>query len=363
MLGDTEGRRQSRSRHSTMTKPRDVPLHFVKTSQAASRNIRDFAASKLADAMNGFAFVNALFALVESKLWDDLREHGSLDARASAAKHGYHEDQVLGLLRYLVTQDVFKERDRFYPTPFSEAVFSRPALGRLWLYRGGYGQLMFDARELMTGSDAKRDGTYVATGSSAGTSALFDEVGLSILGELGARTIVDLGCGAAEFAITFAKSSADRRAIGIDLDQRAIDGARDNARAAGVADRVKLIAGNAFDVDVLGAHCGDVDVFYMMGLEHELLRGGDDKVLSHIDELAVRFRGKRFLFAEPLLNRTREDGAFYWLHVLSKQGIPLNLNAWTSLLGRLQSSYLEAIYRPDHEMLAAYFSIKLEPRP
>src|SRR5262249_45580113 len=158
----------------------------------------------------------------------DLQTDGAIDAQASAARHGYQPDQVLGLLRYLTTQDVFKERERFYPTPYADAVFSRASVGRLWLYRGGYGKLMFEAKGLMDGTlthgrDISRVGKYVAIGSCAATSSFFDEVPLTMMEKLGVRTIVDLGCGAAEFLISFVKRSPHHRGIGIDLDAGGIE--------------------------------------------------------------------------------------------------------------------------------------------
>ncbi len=45
----------------------------------------------------------------------------------------------------------------------------------------------------------------------------------------------------------------------------------------------------------------------------------------------------------------RDDGAFYWLHVLSKQGIPMNVPGWTTLLQKLTRATLEAV---------SYFSLR-----
>ena len=59
--------------------------------------------------------------------------------------------------------------------------------------------------------------------------------------------------------------------------------------------------------------------------------------------------GKRFMLGEPMVNRTRDDGAFYWLHVLSKQGIPMNVPGWTTLLQKLTRATLEAV---------SYFSLR-----
>jgi hypothetical protein len=343
------------------------PVTSIETSEDVSRSIRDYYASKMHDAVNGFALTNALFAFVEAGLLDDLNRDGYIDAASAAERHGYKPDQLLGLLRYLTSQDVFKERDRFYATPFGDAVFSKAAVGRLWLYRGGYGRLMFEAGRLLDGSltygkELTREGEYVSKGSSSATSSFYDEVALKIIDRLGARTLVDLGCGAADFLISYVKRSPDNRGIGVDLDPGGLAEAGRRTRAAGVAERIQLIEGDAFGVDGLARTCNSADLFFAFGMVHEVLRDGEEGLLDFIDRMAVAFPGKRFLIGEPIVNRTREDGAFYWLHILSKQGIPLPLAGWTKLLGRLKKAKLEMVYRPDHEMVAAYFQIAFPGR-
>src|SRR5258708_4225283 len=110
-----------------------VPVVTVDTSDIVSRNFRDFMAAKMHDILDGFAITNALFALTESKLSEDLRRDGFVNAAESASRHGYRPDQVLGLLRFLVAQGLFKERGEFFPTPYGDAVLSPPSIGRLWL--------------------------------------------------------------------------------------------------------------------------------------------------------------------------------------------------------------------------------------
>jgi hypothetical protein len=345
-----------------------APVKTIKTSEVVSRNIRDYYASKVHEAINGYALTNAIFAFTTSPLWDDLKRDGSIDAKESAARHNLVEDQVVGLLRYLTSQDVFKERERFYQTPFGDAVLSGPAVGRVHMYRGGYGNLYSNASGLMNGSmkygtePATRDGGYVASGTNSSTSAFYDEVPLGVLANLGVRTLVDFGCGAGAFLTSYVQLHPENRGIGVDLDANAIKEAKAVPRPTEVGSRIRFVLGDAFKPKALPAECEEAEVFYAFGMVHEILRGGDGAFLEFVESLAERFPGRRFLLGEPLVNRTPADGAFYWLHVLSKQGIPLNLVGWTALIGRLKNAHLEAVYRPDHEMVAAYFSIVLKPK-
>jgi hypothetical protein len=94
-------------------------------------------------------------------------------------------------------------------------------------------------------------------------------------------------------------------------------------------------------------------------MEHELRRDGDEAVLRHIDGMAEAFGGKSYLLGEPMLNMTGTDGMFYWIHILSHQGMPQNVAGWSALLGKLHRARLREVFVPDHRYFAAYFDIAL----
>src|SRR5262245_22044794 len=64
--------------------------------------------------------------------------------------------------------------------------------------------------------------------------------------------LYDLGCGDGRIVIAAAKRFGIR-GVGIDIDPVRIAEAQENARKAGVADRVKFIQGDLFDADIKDA--------------------------------------------------------------------------------------------------------------
>ena len=64
--------------------------------------------------------------------------------------------------------------------------------------------------------------------------------------------IYDLGCGDGRIVIAAAKRFGIR-GVGIDIDPQRIAEAQENAKKAGVADRVQFIQGDLFDADIKGA--------------------------------------------------------------------------------------------------------------
>ena len=69
------------------------------------------------------------------------------------------------------------------------------------------------------------------------------------LAEVGKDDIVyDLGCGDGRFVITAAKLFG-ARGVGVDIDSERINDSNENARKAGVTDRVRFIKGDLFEID------------------------------------------------------------------------------------------------------------------
>lgn len=69
------------------------------------------------------------------------------------------------------------------------------------------------------------------------------------LAQVGPGDVVyDLGCGDGRLVIAAAKRGA-KKAVGVDIDPDRIREARENARSAGVADRVTFVEGDLFELD------------------------------------------------------------------------------------------------------------------
>ncbi len=89
------------------------------------------------------------------------------------------------------------------------------------------------------------------------------------LAEVGPNDIVyDLGSGDGRIVITAAKKYGCR-AVGIEINPRRVEEARENAKKAGVADRVKFIQGDMFKADI---HEATVVTLYLLSSVNEKLK-------------------------------------------------------------------------------------------
>jgi len=343
-----------------------VPVEPIAVDPQSHAHVRDMMAADTFNIVNGFALAQAIFAFSCSPMLADAERDGFVAAEAAARTHDLVPRHAAGLLRFLATQDLFKEEqgEVFWLTPRGRAAFSPGALGWLRMFVGGYGPLMTNALDLLTGKrlydrDVHRDPFFVATGSSMVTNAILDEAPYRVIERYRARTVADLGCGAGRFLIEWARRHPENRGVGVDIAPQAVEASSQRARDSGVGDRVRFVVGDGFDLSGVARQCSDVDLFYSFAMEHEVLRSGEQAVLDHIDQMSDLFPGKRYLMGEPMLYMAQTDGKFYWVHILSHQGIPRDIPGWCQLLVRLKKAKLERVYVPEHQKIGAYFDIQL----
>lgn len=346
-----------------------VPVESIPVGDEATSFAQDMLAAETFPIVNGFVTAHAFLTLGSAPFLADLQRDGWIDVPSAVTKHNLQHRHVVGLFRFLMTQDFCKEEigEVFRLTPKGRAAVSRPALGWIRMMCGGYGNLMVDANRLMNGEltygrDITRDALNVSLGSVMVSSAILDEVPFRVIDRYGIRRIADLGCGTGGLLISWAKRNPNNTGVGIDIAPEAVKAANAAAKEAGVADRISFVCADGGDMKKVAPACQDVDLIYSFALEHELLARGDQFVIDHLNELGTLFAGKRYLVGEPSINMTQADGQFYWVHVLSHQGFPKNVPGWCEFFKRVERVKLERVYLADHQRIGMYFDLLLGPR-
>ncbi len=92
---------------------------------------------------------------------------------------------------------------------------------------------------------------------------------LELAGTRADDLVVDLGSGDGRIVILAAKKFG-ARGLGIELDQRLVEKSRENARAAGVAEKVTFVQGDVLTTDF--SRAGVITVYLLPGLIGELQR-------------------------------------------------------------------------------------------
>jgi SAM-dependent methyltransferase len=95
-----------------------------------------------------------------------------------------------------------------------------------------------------TQREVRRDVPYVPT-----PQEVVDE--MLRMANVGRDDVVyDLGCGDGRLVITAVKKFGAKRGVGVDIDPQRIKESNENAKAAGVADRVKFLEQDLFKTDI-----------------------------------------------------------------------------------------------------------------
>ena len=138
--------------------------------------------------------------------------------------------------------------------------------------------------------------------------------------------VVDLGSGDGRIVIMAAKKFG-ARGLGIELDQRLVDQSKDNARAAGVADRVSFVQGDVLTADMSKASV--VTVYLLPGLIGQLqqrftgeLRPGT-RIVSHAFGMAgwAPDRTGLMRLSKPHRGQGDESRLFLWIVPADVRGV------------------------------------------
>jgi len=200
-----------------------------------------------ADTFNGAVAAAALSAAWEIGLLDELDKHQEVDLTDFAAVRRFHLPSLRGIALALSGRKIVElDRDggvaRVGPG-FAEAFQTKGMF--YWLTRG-CGEIFTMLPQLSrdgerSGQRLRRDAAAISVACRSVARSFFDPPLFSILAGVPFRTVADLGCGSADRIITIVSHDAQRRAIGIDIADGALEVARDAVATAGVGERVTLV--------------------------------------------------------------------------------------------------------------------------
>ena len=127
--------------------------------------------------------------------------------------------------------------------------------------------------------------------------------GMLAIAEVSASDVVyDLGSGDGRIVITAAKKYG-ARGVGVEIDQRLVQKARENAAAAGVSDRVRFVSENLFASDISEA---TVVTLYLLQSINERLRPKlvrelkpGTRIVSHVFNMGPEWPPQKTLAIGP----------------------------------------------------------------
>ncbi len=154
---------------------------------------------------------------------------------------------------------------------------------------------------------------------------------LNIAGVNSSDILYDLGCGDGRVVVAAAKEKHVRRAIGVDMDPRRIEESNENARQAGVSERVRFQQKDLFEVDFKDATVMTLYLLPSVNLKlrpkllHDLKPGA--RIVSHDFDMGDWKPDKQVLYKEHTI--------YFWV-------VPASVNgswSWSLVDGERSHQY------------------------
>jgi len=228
-----------------------------------------------------------------------------------------------------------------------DGVFRITSLGReasrdvgylVWL-SGGYGEPLRHLNSFLRGEerygiDSVRDGHWVADGTAILSRLDVLPYALELLEVPSFQRVVDLGCGNARFLISVCERYG-ASGVGVDIDPVVCDAAADSIAAAGLSDRIKVVAGDAVDLDAV-PELDQTQLIVTFFLLHEISSRSRDTLVEFLRDLGSRLpNGAHLLTGEIGPARERRATSdrfrpeFTFVHALMRQRL-LTEDEWRS---------------------------------
>lgn len=304
------------------------------------------AKSDLLEVIEGFYLAQVLHHLHRAKILDRMTDW--IEPAEIAREHGYDPEVFEALLEfvYQATDILRKDRSRRYALAPRYHRFYRLGF-QIEKFLGAYGPVMIHLDETLRRPDLGRGladreveaQAYHTIGSPP------NPVVLQIARERRVPSLLDLGCGPATLLVELATGDSGFRGWGVDATPEMCAVARQRVAQAGVAERVRIVEGDARQVSgVLPSSERDsIAALHCKGLFDELFRSGSAGAVQLLTALRSAFPG-RLLFVVDYygkLTRVPRVGPRYRhtrvhdvVQVTTAQGVPpADLAGWLEVYG------------------------------
>lgn len=259
-------------------------------------------------------------------------------------------------LRYMEMREIVKlDEDRVRLTEAGRKLLETTGpITTLRFYLRGYGEVIAATSDLLRGvrtygKEVVREGAAVGGASAETSRRLANHLIYRRLESIGARCVIDVGCGGGAFLIDLCRRDPEIRGIGLDISEPAIEAARREVEREGLASRIQLVVGDGFHPETWPSPCDEADVVVASQVLHEGTRRSQEPTLATLRRFAERLRAGRLKALLIYENRftgqwNTLESEFFLVHALSQQGFPMSPEAWTELFTQAGLACREILY-------------------
>ncbi len=300
--------------------------------------------------LRGHVLTRVVQTLLDTGLFDAMRRDGKVDLAAFARERGLDHRLLVAMCDYLAGRRLLRRGDTngWYELDENGAFMMHSDALRGWMELvHGYEDVLHAMPDLLSGrrhyaaGDVQRDGHHVAVGSGLASNDFFFPLTAERIRRAGYRHVLDIGCGDATFLRYLCARTPGVVGIGIDRSTEAVAAADAAIARDGLSGRVRVVCGDAMELDRYREELRGVDAATSFFVLHELCGGSGQQPLEPFLETY-----RRTLPAAPLIaieairpsvaqmrRRPGPAAEYSLLHDLSGQKT-IARGAWTDVLVR-----------------------------
>jgi SAM-dependent methyltransferase len=301
--------------------------------------------------INGFVLTRTVQALLNVGFFDEVQQTGTVNIDAFAAAQGLDGEILRSLCEALYASRILDRSEAGYS--LTRQGRTMVTTGRGW-FEGVYGyEPVYHAleqllrKEAVYGVDVSRLPDHIARGSAAAEALLYFPLAVDVIRRGGYKHVLDLGCGEGTFLREACGALPGLRASGFDLSAVAVGAGQERLRAAGLEGRITMLVKDVMMLTEAPPELREVDVATIFFVLHELLYGGEARVLAFLRQFRAAFPGVPLMVFEAdrptahVMRRRPGMAIPYFLqHDLSNQRAVAR-GQWRSILNKAGFSRIE----------------------
>ena len=291
----------------------------------------------------GYFSTHVVHALINVGLIDEMLARGEIDLRSFAESKQLDFSILKPLCEALYSDGLLDRSDGGQRYGLSRKGRTAIEVLKGWLEVSyGYSEVFASLEGMMRGTkvyarDFYRKSDFVARGSGEMENWLLFPMANEIINDKGYTRVLDLGCGDGTFLRKLCALNPDVQCFGIDIAPAAIEDGKVSARAAGLENRINLLAADIQDVQEMPPAFKSVQVATIFFVLHEILYLGEARLIEFLKAFRRNFPNVPLMAFEAIrptaddMRRRPGIGIFYYLyHDLTHQK-PVNRQRWHEL--------------------------------
>lgn len=231
--------------------------------------------NKSAQIFNAAIVAAAVSALNELGFFDALKDQHKVEIEDFCQNNSLHPMSFNALINSLAYMDIVEwdEEEKIVIQGATFTQFYKDKGYFLWLVRG-YGHMLQNLASITynksrTGDFTRRDGKYIAMAGRDYGAQYVDSHFEDALVKEPFKAAADIGCGSAERLINLVNRNPDLHAVGIELNEDAVNLARKSVASAQLEDRISIIQSDVTSLSPL-SELSQIDLLFSFFMAHDL---------------------------------------------------------------------------------------------